>query len=157
MHSTPDLLTEHDAARYLGYSYHTLRDWRRGRGGAVPGPRHVKHGRTIRYDRRDLDAWQEARQAADAAPAPEASSTAPAPRLLREREAAAMIGFQPATLRQWRMGRGYADGKRAPRFIRCGRSVRYDLREIEDWIDRHTAGPATREDVAPACETPAAS
>jgi len=52
------LINEHEAADYLGYSVRALQNWRV-RGG---GPRFVKvSARSIRYRRRDLRAWVEAR------------------------------------------------------------------------------------------------
>jgi len=52
------LINENDAAQFLGYSVRALQNWRV-RGG---GPPFVKvSGRSIRYRRRDLIAWAEAR------------------------------------------------------------------------------------------------
>ncbi len=52
------LIDEHVAADFLGYSRKTLQSWRV-RGG---GPSFVRvNGRSIRYRRRDLIAWVEAR------------------------------------------------------------------------------------------------
>lgn len=51
------LVNEHEAAEYLGYSVRALQNWRV-RGG---GPVFVKvSARSIRYRRRDLQAWVEA-------------------------------------------------------------------------------------------------
>ena len=62
------LINEHEAADYLGYSVRALQNWRV-RGG---GPRFVKvSARSIRYRRRDLRAWVEARlQSNTSEPAP---------------------------------------------------------------------------------------
>lgn len=50
------LIPEKEAADYLGYSVRALQNWRV-RGG---GPRFVKpSGRSVRYRRRDLNAWAE--------------------------------------------------------------------------------------------------
>ena len=52
------LLCEKDAAAFLGYTIRALQNWRL-RGG---GPQYVKvSARSIRYRRRDLIAWVEAR------------------------------------------------------------------------------------------------
>lgn len=52
------LLTERDAADFLGYSARTLQNWRV-RGG---GPVFVKvSSRSVRYRRRDLIAWTESK------------------------------------------------------------------------------------------------
>lgn len=52
------LINENDAAAFLGYTVRALQNWRV-RGG---GPRFVKvSARSIRYRRRDLIAWTEAR------------------------------------------------------------------------------------------------
>lgn len=51
------LITENDAALFLGYSVRALQNWRV-RGG---GPKFVRVSkRSIRYRRRDLIAWTEA-------------------------------------------------------------------------------------------------
>lgn len=52
------LITETEAASFLGYSVRALQNWRV-RGG---GPEFVKvSSRSIRYRRQDLNAWAEAR------------------------------------------------------------------------------------------------
>jgi hypothetical protein len=56
------LLTEEEAARFLGFSTRALQNWRT-RGGKNPdsrGPRYVGRARAVRYRRRDLIAWIEA-------------------------------------------------------------------------------------------------
>src|SRR5579863_1914119 len=62
----PDLVDEYKAAEHIGMSVAYLRaDRYRGRvAGATPGPPFYRLGlgRTIRYDRRDLDAWLAARR-----------------------------------------------------------------------------------------------
>lgn len=51
------LLGETEAARFLGFSVRSLQGWRV-KGG---GPRFVKiGGRSVRYRRRDLNAWADA-------------------------------------------------------------------------------------------------
>ena len=52
------LINEGEAARFLGYSVRTLQNWRV-RGG---GPAFVKvSSRSVRYRRRDLNQWADAR------------------------------------------------------------------------------------------------
>ena len=57
-----------------------------------------------------------------------------APRkLIREAAAAALIDSTPATLRKWRhLGKG-------PEFVRFGRSIRYDVAELDRYIEAHRA------------------
>jgi predicted DNA-binding transcriptional regulator AlpA len=63
------LIDEFVAAEFLGYSVRALRNWRV-RGG---GPRYVKvSARSIRYRRRDLIAWAEARLCRNTSDTPEA-------------------------------------------------------------------------------------
>lgn len=49
--------------------------------------------------------------------------------LLDEDEAAALLRSKPSTLRKWRCVGG------GPRFVKIGRSVRYDLRDVQAFID----------------------
>ena len=72
-HPSPDpdhldrLINEIDAADYLGLSERTLQKWRVTGG----GPRFVKvSGRMVRYRRRDLMDWSEARLRAHTSEAP---------------------------------------------------------------------------------------
>lgn len=55
----PALLTEAEAARYIGFSREFLRQSRSHgrRDGRTPGPAYVRFGRTIRYRLVDLDEW----------------------------------------------------------------------------------------------------
>lgn len=54
-------------------------------------------------------------------------------KLIREAAAAAYIDSSPATLRKWRhQGRG-------PGFVRFGRSIRYDVAELDRFIEAHRA------------------
>lgn len=55
----PELLSERAAAEYIDMSASFLRVGRaRGVvGNRTPAPQFLKIGRTIKYDRRDLDAW----------------------------------------------------------------------------------------------------
>lgn len=67
------LIDEFDAADFLGYSVRALRNWRV-RGG---GPRYVKvSARSIRYRRRDLITWAEARLCDSTSDTPDAFRTA---------------------------------------------------------------------------------
>ncbi len=63
----PVFLDSHDAARTLGLSEKTLRDWRMKR----QGPPFRQFGRTVRYRRDELLAWADAQQ-----PAPECAPAA---------------------------------------------------------------------------------
>ena len=65
----PDLLNESDAARLIGMSVSFLRAARfRGvLGNRTPAPPHLKLGRAVKYDRRDLEAWLAARRVDPAA------------------------------------------------------------------------------------------
>lgn len=47
------MMSDIQAAEYLGVSKNTLRHWRCEK----RGPAYVKNGRTARYSRKDLDAW----------------------------------------------------------------------------------------------------
>lgn len=59
------LINEHQAADYLCYSVRALQNWRV-RGG---GPLFVKvSGRSVRYTRRDLQAWINERRVASTSP-----------------------------------------------------------------------------------------
>jgi predicted DNA-binding transcriptional regulator AlpA len=51
------LLTEHDVARITGLSLASVRRWRLWR----QGPRFLKLGRAVRYQREDLAAWLQSR------------------------------------------------------------------------------------------------
>ena len=52
--------------------------------------------------------------------------------LMPEREAAKLAGFSIAAFIKWRReGRG-------PRYIRVGRSIRYRLSDLLNWIEEHT-------------------
>ena len=66
---------------------------------------------------------------------PNASSTVPQGvdglRYLNEKEVAAILGFSVQSLRNWRfLGRG-------PSYIKAGRAVRYQLRDILIWMESH--------------------
>ena len=52
--------------------------------------------------------------------------------LLTTPEAANLLGAAPITLCKWRV---YGGG---PSFVRCGRSVRYRVADLEDWAASRT-------------------
>ncbi len=53
-------------------------------------------------------------------------------RIITEREAAKLAGWSCDALIKWRReGRG-------PQYIRVGRSIRYRLSDLLDWIEEHT-------------------
>ena len=52
-------------------------------------------------------------------------------RHMDEYEVATLIGFAVASLRNWRsMARG-------PSYVKMGRSVRYRLKDVLDWMESH--------------------
>lgn len=53
---------------------------------------------------------------------------------LTEREAADYLGFRPASIRQSRWS-GTLAGTTPPRHINFGRSVRYELAELDRWAE----------------------
>ncbi len=56
------------------------------------------------------------------------------PQLVPTQSAAQLLGLSPYTLRQWRrIGEG-------PAYIRQGRKISYDKKDLADWFDqcRHT-------------------
>lgn len=58
------LLTEHDIARITGLSLASVRRWRL----SGQGPRYLKLGRAVRYQRVDLAAWLQSRPTGGEAP-----------------------------------------------------------------------------------------
>jgi predicted DNA-binding transcriptional regulator AlpA len=60
--------------------------------------------------------------------------TEPLDRLLTETEAAEVLGFSKNTLRAWRVT-GRPKGHPPPSFIKCGRSVRYRLSCLVEWVN----------------------
>ena len=64
--------------------------------------------------------------------------TAPIKQYFTEREAADLLGFRPATLRQSRWS-GYLAGTKAPKAVHFGRNVRYERAELERWASRLAA------------------
>lgn len=62
------------------------------------------------------------------------SDSAPTP-LLRQEQAAELLGVRPATLEAWRRR-----GIEPPLpFVRCGRSVRYRREALLEWIEARTS------------------
>ncbi len=57
-----------------------------------------------------------------------------AKKVCTRKEAAEIVGFQPQTLSVWAM-----TGKYLP-FVKVGRSVRYKLADLEEFVERHTVG-----------------
>jgi predicted DNA-binding transcriptional regulator AlpA len=56
-------------------------------------------------------------------------------RYLNEKEVAALIGFAVQSLRNWRfLGR-------EPGYIKMGRSVRYQLKDVLEWMESHRIEP----------------
>lgn len=53
--------------------------------------------------------------------------------LLTSVEAATYLAIQPQTLAKWRMGGGEA----AIPFIKVGRNIRYQLSDLENYIEEH--------------------
>ena len=76
--------------------------------------------------------------------------------LLTETEAAAVIGYSPATLKWWRA----KDPERGPQPIYVNGAVRYRVSEIRDWRERQAkrglAGKRVWKRRAPALPAPAA-
>ncbi len=60
------------------------------------------------------------------------------PRLLSADDAAKYLGVSVYFLRESRRG---LTKTAAPKFIRFGRSVRYDLRDLDAWIEAHRQEP----------------
>jgi hypothetical protein len=59
------------------------------------------------------------------------------PRMIREREAARLLGVSVAALRRWRRER------RGPNYTKVETCVRYDLRSLEKFLAENTVGVAT--------------
>lgn len=57
-------------------------------------------------------------------------------RLLTVREAADKLGTTPGNIYDW------IKNDKGPEYVRFGRSIRYRLSVIEEWIERHTHVPA---------------
>jgi predicted DNA-binding transcriptional regulator AlpA len=58
--------------------------------------------------------------------------------LLTELQVSELLGLSVRTLQAWRARLA------GPRFVQAGRAVRYRRRDLIDWIEANTMGPATR-------------
>jgi hypothetical protein len=67
---------------------------------------------------------------------PSGSPASPLSRLLTEGEAAELLGVTPQTLSIWRCTRRYSLA-----WIKCGRLVRYKLKDIEKFIESRRVQP----------------
>lgn len=65
----------------------------------------------------------------------EGKNPRPVRRLVSEREAARYIDFSVSYMRQSRMNGNLKGRTPAPPYIRIGRSVRYDIADLDNWID----------------------
>ena len=64
-------------------------------------------------------------------------AASPPPAALTTPEAAAYLSIQPATLEQWRWnGRG-------PRFVKIGRSVRYRISDLDEFLNARVFSSTT--------------
>lgn len=57
------------------------------------------------------------------------------PRLLTDDEAAAYIGMSVSYLRNGRANGVTGDTPTPPCYTKIGRSIRYDVKDLDDWID----------------------
>lgn len=64
-----------------------------------------------------------------------------APRLLCERDAARYVAMSRTFLRKSRMDGNRHGRTAAPPWLRVGRSVRYDLRDLDAWIEARKQYP----------------
>jgi predicted DNA-binding transcriptional regulator AlpA len=61
---------------------------------------------------------------------------------LTETEAAPYLGFEPATLRIWRMkGKG-------PRYFKLGGRIAYKRQDLDEWIERQAREPGCEMEAA---------
>jgi predicted DNA-binding transcriptional regulator AlpA len=56
--------------------------------------------------------------------------------LLNELQVSELLGLSVRTLQAWRTRLG------GPRFVQAGRSIRYRRRDLVDWVEANTMGPA---------------
>ncbi|MFI8751261.1 helix-turn-helix transcriptional regulator [Vreelandella lionensis] len=66
-------------------------------------------------------------------------ATALQKKLLTEREAAEYLGYRPASLRQSRF-MGALAGAKPPKHIKLNRAVRYNIADLDAWIERVAKG-----------------
>lgn len=64
-------------------------------------------------------------------------------RLVDEETAARYLSMSQIWLRKSRCEGARSGHATAPPWIKIGRSVRYDIRDLEDWIDRHRKDSST--------------
>ncbi len=57
-------------------------------------------------------------------------------RVYREKEAAAYTGMSRSFLRQARMNGHLKNRTPGPRYIRIGRSIRYLVDDLDDWLEK---------------------
>jgi predicted DNA-binding transcriptional regulator AlpA len=61
---------------------------------------------------------------------------------LSEKDAARYLGVSRAFLRESRMNGNRRGRTPAPPWVKFGRSVRYDIRDLDKWIAEHKEFPA---------------
>ena len=66
--------------------------------------------------------------------------------LLKEQQAAEILGLKPGTIRNSRHT-GMLAGVDAPPFLKMGRTIRYRLEDVLAWRDQFTARTCTRDEV----------
>jgi hypothetical protein len=64
------------------------------------------------------------------------SNEIPGKRLATERQTADYLKCKPTTLTQSRWS-GRLFGLPAPKYMKLGRMIRYDLNEIDAWLEKH--------------------
>ncbi len=62
--------------------------------------------------------------------------------LLSAQKAAELLGLSPRTLANWR----WRGGDWGPPFVKVGRSVRYNLRELLNWISENSFSSTSEAD-----------
>lgn len=62
-------------------------------------------------------------------------------RLLTETEAARYLGLSRSFLAQSRCDGNLKGRAQAPPFVQCGRAIRYDVADLDDWIDANRVSP----------------
>ena len=58
---------------------------------------------------------------------------------LNDKQAARYIGFKAQTLRNWRHAR------KGPKYIKQSRSVRYSVRDLDEWMEGRKISPCEAE------------
>lgn len=62
------------------------------------------------------------------------------PRLLSEQQTASYIGMSRSFLRKSRMDGDLPGRTPGPPYIRFGRAIRYDIADLDAWIEEHRHG-----------------